>query len=106
MISVTKSNKPMGIREAILHEVETRGIEKGRQEGIDEGIEKGRQEGIDEGIEKGRQEGIDAGLQLGEESILRHAVPAMLEKGFSIEEIAEILSVSLDKVQAMIDGEG
>ncbi len=94
MISVTKSNKPMGIREAILHEVETRGIEKGRQEGIDEGIE------------KGRQEGIDAGLQLGEESILRHAVPAMLEKGFSIEEIAEILSVSLDKVQAMIDGEG
>jgi predicted transposase YdaD len=40
IIIITKSNKPMGIREAILHEVETRGIEKGEKKGRKKGRKK------------------------------------------------------------------
>lgn len=83
IIVVTKSIKPMGIREAILHEVENRGIEIGVQQGIEQGIEQGQ--------------------EIREDEILRHAVPILLKKGFSAEEIAEIQFVALDKVLYIIE---
>jgi flagellar biosynthesis/type III secretory pathway protein FliH len=48
-------------------ELELRGIQKGREEGIQKGIQKGREEGIQKGIQKGREEGIQKGIQKGRE---------------------------------------
>jgi predicted transposase YdaD len=54
------------------------------------------------GEKRGEKRGIEAGEVKREEEILRHSVPVLLQKGFSAEEIAEILFVPLAKVQAII----
>ena len=41
-----------------IYQAELKGLEKGKEEGIQEGMEKGKAEGIQEGIEKGKEEGV------------------------------------------------
>jgi len=65
---------------------EVLGYKKGIEEGIEKGIEKGREEGREEGIEKQKIE----------------TIKRMHKKGYKIEDIAEIVDVSVNKIYKII----
>lgn len=77
----------MGIQVAIRTEL----LKIGEAKGIEKGIEVGKAEGI----EVGKAEGIE----IGEEKGLKFAVAQLLLKGFSEEQTAELLSVTLEKIK-------
>ena len=58
-------------------------------------VEEGREEGIAEGIAKGRAEGIAEGRA---EIIIK-----MYNKGFTVEEIAEIIDKDVEEVKEIIE---
>ena len=62
-----------------------------REEIIEENREKGRLEGREEGRKEGRLEGIKEAKLL--------AVPLFLERGLTIEEIAQRLDLTVEQVQ-------
>ena len=68
-------------------------IEQAREEGKEEGIEEGKKEGIEEGKKEGREEGA---LNNRKEIVLK-----LLKKGYSLEEIADLLDIPLDEVKAI-----
>ena len=61
------------------------------QEAKEEGLEQGLEQGIEQGLERGRQEGkLEAKLEL---------VPRMLARGFTVEEVAELLGLEVEQVR-------
>ena len=66
----------------------------GYKKGIEEGIEKGIKKGIEKGREKGREEGIE------KQKI--ETIKRMYKKGYKIEDIAEIVDVSVNKIYKII----
>ena len=65
--------------------------------GLRDGLEKGLEKGRKEGLEKGREEGLETGqLQM---------VKNMLNKGLSIENIAEYTGVALSKIHRFLQSE-
>ena len=54
---------------------------------------------LEEGREEGREEGLLEGEQIGRLKAKMEAVPAMLERGFTVEEVAEILQLDVEQVQ-------
>lgn len=54
---------------------------------------------LEEGREEGREEGLLEGEQIGRLKAKMEAVPAMLERGFTVEEVAEILQLGVEQVQ-------
>ena len=63
---------------------------KGIEKGIDIGVEKG----IDIGVEKGIDIGVGKGIQMG--------VIALEKDGFSIEKIASVFEISIEKVKTIL----
>jgi predicted transposase YdaD len=98
LIIITKATQPMGLEEAIREELKQQAREEGREQGIEQGIEKG--------IEKGIEQGIEIGFQLKEaqqmEYLLNRVAPELISAGFSIEHIATLLNIPLDRVQEII----
>ena len=86
-----------------------KGIEEGRQEGMERGIEKGieegRQEGMERGIEKGieegRQEGMERGIEKGIEKNQQEVILNMLRKGTDISFISEVTGCSEEEVKKL-----
>ena len=76
----------------------TQGVKIGIQEGIQEGIQKGIQKGIQEGKQEGKQEGI----QEGQLTNLTNIILKMNKKGFSTNDIANILEVDINFVKNAI----
>jgi len=76
-----------------LHEWEMK--EKAKKEGYEEGFESGREKGIQVGIEQGIQKGISEGA---EQKAIETAKEA-LKNNISLEIIAKITGLSLEKVQ-------
>lgn len=69
---------------------ETRVYQEAKEEGIEEGIQRGMQRGIQRGRQEGRLEGRqEAKLEL---------VPAMLTRGMSVEEVSELLGLTIEQV--------
>lgn len=95
------------IFESSLEHYKEQGLQEGIEEGIEKGIKKGLEEGLQQGFEKGIEEGIEKGVELGrEESInkaYRDIVLTMSDKGYLVKEIADILNISLDKVQNILN---
>jgi predicted transposase/invertase (TIGR01784 family) len=72
--------------------------EEARQEGVQQGIQEGMQQGIQEGMQQGIQQGIQQGkLQ---------TVAPLLARGFSVEEVAEILSLDVQQVRQIAQDRG
>ncbi|HOL47619.1 MAG TPA: helix-turn-helix domain-containing protein, partial [bacterium] len=69
---------------------EVLGYKKGKEEWFEKGIE----EGIKKGIEKGREEGIE------KQKIV--TIKRMYKKGYKIEDIAEIVDVSIKEICKII----
>lgn len=80
--SIIKSRKAMGLREAILNEFK----EMGLAEGLKKGLEEGREEGLAEGHEEKERIFVLRGM----------------EKNLSIEDIAFLADISVEKVQMII----
>jgi len=85
-----KADQPMGIQEAILQEVEKKGI----QQGLEQGLELGREEGLEEGVSIGEAKR--------EEELLMQAIPQLLGDGDSPEKIALIFNVPLERIEGFI----
>lgn len=66
---------------------------------IEEGIEIGIEKGIEIGIEKGIEKGVEMGIEKGVEQEKIFTVKNCLKKGMSIEDIADICGLSIEKVR-------
>jgi predicted transposase/invertase (TIGR01784 family) len=79
-------------------------LEEGRQEGLQagrqEGLQAGRQEGLQAGREAGREEGLRAGREEGQLAQLK-MVSKLLQRGDSLEEIADLLELEVEVVREM-----
>ncbi|QUI60447.1 Rpn family recombination-promoting nuclease/putative transposase [Wolbachia endosymbiont of Spodoptera picta] len=68
---------------------------------LDDATQKGRQEGIQIGEEKGRAEGKEEGIAEGEKQAKIAVAKNSLKAGVSIDVIAEITGLSLDKIKQL-----
>jgi len=72
----------------------TRIYQEARQEGLQEGRQEGLQEGLQEGRQEGRQEGkLETKLEM---------VRKLQQRGFSVEEIADLLELDLEIIRGTI----
>ena len=69
-------------------------IEAAKTEGREEGLREGRLEGCLEGRLKGRLEGLEEGNHKARVEIAR----TMLEKGISMEQVAQVTSISKEEL--------
>ena len=67
------------------------------QEAREEGWESGRAEGWESGRAEGWETGLSKGIEKGRAEVVR----AMKSKGFSIKDIADILSIQEEVVESM-----
>lgn len=78
------------------------GMEKGMKEGMEEGMKEGMKEGIKEGMregmEKGMEKGIEKGIEKGVQQTLLAQIRKKLEKGKSLEQIADELEETEDVI--------
>ena len=61
-----------------------------------------REEGRQEGIEQGLEQGIEQGLEQGQLQAKLKMVPRLLQRGLSIEEVAELLELDIEPVRRAI----
>jgi len=106
LIIITKATQPMGLEEAIREELKQQAREEGREEGREQGREQGIELGIEQGIEKGIEKGLEIGFQIKEaqhtEYLLNKVAPELILAGFSIEHIATLLNIPLERVKETI----
>ena len=58
-----------------------------------------KQEGIEEGIKQGIEQGIEQGFEESQKETIRK----LLDKKFSMEEISEILNMSINKIKKLMN---
>ncbi len=90
---LTGKKDVMGIEELI--------IERLKIEGREEGLEQGREQGLEEGIAIGIEKGLERGLEKGKTEELVKAISNMTKRGFSDQDIIEILDISQDKLNKL-----
>ena len=73
---------------------------------IQQGIALGKSEGLIEGIElgkvQGKKEGLTEGIEQGKQDEKKSTYKAMLSKGFTIDQIADIFSVRTESIKEMV----
>ncbi|MDD6311788.1 MAG: hypothetical protein PUB09_07725, partial [Firmicutes bacterium] len=72
-------------------------------EGVENGIKKGIAEGKSIGIAEGKSIGIAEGKSIGMAAANKQTASALAAKGMPIEEIAEIISLSVSEVKTLLD---
>lgn len=72
---------------------------KARKEAFAEGVENG----IKKGIAEGKSIGIAEGKSIGMAAANKQTASALAAKGMPIEEIAEIISLSVSEVKTLLD---
>ena len=76
--------------------------DKGVREGLQQGIQQGLQQGLQQGIQQGLQQGIQQGLQQGVQQVKIETIHRMGTKGFSVEDISEIVGLTVDEVKKLL----
>jgi predicted transposase/invertase (TIGR01784 family) len=61
------------------------------------------QEAKEEGIEVGREEGIEVGIEVGERKAKLETVPGLIGLGLTIEQIAQVLKLSVEEIRQNIN---
>ncbi|MBN3871204.1 aspartate aminotransferase [Nostoc sp. JL33] len=64
-----------------------------------EAKEEGRQEGLKQALEEIREKGREQGIQQGREQAKLELIPRFLAYGISIEEVAQLLNLTIEKVE-------
>jgi predicted transposase YdaD len=67
--------------------------DKVREEGIEKGKKEGKKEGIKEGIKKGKEEGKEEGI--------KEIALNLKTKGYSLDEIKEVTSLSMKEIESL-----
>ncbi len=75
-----------------------RALDEMFEESTNKGIQMGIKQGFEQGIEQGIERGIEQGIALKELFVYQ----TMLDKGFSIETIASIFSVSEESIKKLL----
>ena len=75
---------------------------KAREEGHAAGILEGRASGLKEGISKGHASGLKEGLVQGELKKLQELIEKKVQKGYSAEDIAEMLETDIETVREFL----
>ena len=75
-----------------------RALDEMFEESTNKGIQMGIKQGFEQGIEQGIERGIEQGIALKELFVYQ----TMLDKGFSIETIASIFSVSEEPIKKLL----
>ena len=75
-----------------------RALDEMFEESTNKGIQMGIKQGFEQGIERGIEQGIEQGIALKELFVYQ----TMLDKGFSIETIASIFSVSEESIKKLL----
>ena len=75
-----------------------RALDEMFEESTNRGIQMGIKQGFEQGIEQGIERGIEQGIALKELFVYQ----TMLDKGFSIETIASIFSVSEESIKKLL----
>ncbi|MCD8045322.1 MAG: Rpn family recombination-promoting nuclease/putative transposase [Clostridiales bacterium] len=117
-VRAIQDNEEIGVKymqaweEKIMWEQEAhaKGLEEGRAEGREEGRAEGREEGRAEGREEGRAEGREEGRAEGREEarkevreeMLLDKVRRKLDRHLSVEQIADALEESPERIQELI----
>lgn len=94
---LTGKKDVMGIEELIIERLKI----EGREEGLEQGLEQGREQGLEEGIAIGIEKGLERGLEKGKTEELVKAISNMTKRGFSDQDIIEILDISQDKLNKL-----
>jgi hypothetical protein len=75
------------------------GIEIGVEQGIEIGVGQGIEIGVEKGIVIGVEQGIEIGVEKGKEEARIEMAKGMLEMGMSIQEVARISGLSIERLQ-------
>ena len=94
---LTGKKDVLGIEEQIIERLKI----EGREEGLEQGLEQGREQGLQEGIAIGIEKGLERGLEKGKTEELVKAISNMTKRGFSDQDIIEILDISQDKLNKL-----
>ena len=62
-------------------------------------------EGREEGLERGREEGLELGLEQGKLQAKLETLPELLKRGFTVEQVAEILKLEVEQVRKLVKAE-
>ena len=64
--------------------------------------DKGVREGLQQGIQQGLQQGLQQSLQQGVQQVKIETIHRMGTKGFSVEDISEIVGLTVDEVKKLL----
>ncbi len=73
-----------------------------REDGYEEGREAGMKDGMEAGMEAGRKAGMEAGRAEGIEEERKKTILSMYNKGYSTEQIADVLEMSAEQIDTTI----
>jgi predicted transposase/invertase (TIGR01784 family) len=65
-------------------------------------IKTARDKGVREGLQQGIQQGLQQGLQQGVQQVKIETIHRMGTKGFSVEDISEIVGLTVDEVKKLL----
>ena len=100
MNEIERVNEEPEFREYMSAEEDNRKIENTMKRFWKEEAEKeGREKGIKEGIKEGREEGLKEGREEGREEGIKETAKKMKDKGYSIDEIIELTSLSKETIE-------
>ena len=74
-----------------------------RREEFDAGEKAGLEKGKRLGLEEGRKSGLEEGEQFGREKEQKALVKRMLERGFSVDQIADLIGLPLEQIQILAE---
>ncbi|NER33428.1 MAG: Rpn family recombination-promoting nuclease/putative transposase [Oscillatoria sp. SIO1A7] len=61
----------------------------------------GREQGLELGLERGLERGLELGLEQGKLQAKLETVPELLKRGFTVEQVAEILKLEVEQVSKL-----
>lgn len=67
------------------------------RQGIKQGLEQGLEQGREQGLEQGREQGLEQGIRQG----TIKSVQKMLAKGYSCDEVSDILEIDIEEVRGI-----
>lgn len=77
-------------------------MEEARTIGLNKGLQQGLQQGLEQGLQQGFEQGKELGMVTGALDTKKEMYQTMMNQGFSIENIANIFSVSIESIEKLL----
>ncbi len=86
----------------IIESEKTLAREKGMKSGMKQGMKQGMRQGIQQGIQQGIKKGKEQGLKEGSEKTKCEIATNLLKLKFPIEQVSQLTSLSIEKLQKLV----